>query len=714
MWNAQSVSYTGGWSLNKLKTWNDIFAPVRATSKTLEDRPQQEILGNGIIDALENKTVLLGNAPTGSGKSFAALVPLIDHVKDSNKTAVFSVTTLALQDQIATKDLPFLSSIYKNFTYAVLKGRGQYLCKNHMKENSIRNPMLNEQFKKVEGHSFATGERSEVEKFLGKLTDEEWRDMAGDAKRCGEYVCTETECFGAKARQKAVGKNIVVVNHSVLIANFESAKMGGGFLGEEGEFDTLVVDEAHELENSVISFLEEKVTQWEIDQWSGTIMKGVEDANHRGLWNINERAISGAIDDVREFLEDSVTFFKALAEHEGREWKGESTKLSKRVMSVRSPQPLKDKANMLYSDSLDSLFSAAVKIGEAAVALESAHKKGKMMDEERLSTISKAKNKANAVYRIVRLIAESADSGQGYALEFGVPYGIILNGYFKKRDGSPAGLISVTPLNVSEYCKTLFSTKTCVFLSATLKDLSAPEGEEFEYFVKSMGLEERIVDILDLEAVFDYSAQQLVYITNSKYKIESNRAKGVRYSLNELLDLINTAKGRTLVLFTSNKELEEALGFLSQQGLPYPIYAQGGSMSKQELVDAFMEDTNSILLGSKSFFTGVDFHGEACSLVVLVKFPNPRFDDLCRLRINWWNRSGYKTWYEREALSVFQQGAGRLIRKGDDFGVVAVLDKRAADPKERVHVSVGKGVTAMGSPVTADINDVKEFLGRGA
>ena len=188
----------------------------------------------------------------------------------------------------------------------------------------------------------------------------------------------------------------------------------------------------------------------------------------------------------------------------------------------------------------------------------------------------------------------------------------------------------------------------------------------------------------------------------------------MRYSLNELLELINTAKGRTLVLFTSNKELEEALGFLSQQGLPYPIYAQGGSMSKQELVDAFMEDTNSILLGSKSFFTGVDFHGEACSLVFLVKFPNPRFDDLCRLRINWWNRSGYKTWYEREALSVFQQGAGRLIRKGDDFGVVAVLDKRAADPKERVHVSVGKGVTAMGSSVTSDINDVKEFLGRGA
>lgn len=693
-----------------MTTWNDIFEPVKKFSGNLEERPQQALLGQSIIETLTDTGTLLGNAPTGSGKSFATLVPAIDFVKRTRKPVVFSVTTLALQDQISKKDLPFLFKVYGGFTYAVLKGRGQYLCLNNMKQMTMGDSKLNSLYMKLDGAGLTTGERSEVEARIGKVDDLVWSKMCGESQRCSEMNCDEAKCYGVKARSKAVGKDIVVVNHSVLIANQESKKFGGGFLGAEGDFPVLMVDEAHELENSIISFLSTRVNEWELNNLQSAISKGVASAVERGLLPINERKVNSSLDRLKSNFEFIIDFYHKLCLSEGREWDKESTKVTKKVVSVRSSAEIKTMGKRFSSEMLDEMFEDLQTLHQTYGQLKVAWEKAVALEEGKLRVLSKAMNKANDLYMHMKKIFEACDTSQGYSLDFGTPYGVILNGYTNHK-GENKGSLYITPLEVSSYAEQLFQGKTCIFVSATLKDISAPRGQEFNYFIKSMGLNPENIRTLDLEAVFDYGSQQLVYISGSKYAIERNRLGGVKYSLDELYDLIMAAEGRSLILFTSNAELEEALRYLSQEGIPYPLYAQGGSLDKQELVDAFMSEKNSVLLGSKSFFTGVDFHGEACSLVVLVKFPNPRFDDLCKLRLNWWSKKGYRNWYEREALSVFQQGAGRLIRKGDDFGVVAVLDKRATDPNEKVYASVGKGVTAMGSSVTRDIKDVKNFLG---
>lgn len=697
-----------------MTTWNDVFQPVRDKSGNLEARPQQEILGDNIINALNSHgSVLLGNAPTGSGKSFATLVPAIDYIrrnKNKNKKVVFSVTTLALQDQIAKKDLPFLETIYRDFTWSVLKGRNRYLCKNRMKLLTAADPKLNDLFLQVDGIEFSTGEREELESRFRKLTDLEWFKMSGDSKYCSDSQCEGSRCYGARARDRAAGKDIVVVNHSVLIANQEMMNLGReGFLGTGGQFDVLIVDEAHELENSMISFLEEKVTEYEIKQWQETVLTGIQDAMTRGLLRINEKTIVDSLSDIQYVHSFLVDYYHSLSLFNQEEWKNSTTKITKKSISVTAPQELKNKKKRFAEEIVDTLYSSLKNVNKVYVDLEKSIKRAQNLEETKLGKMIKAKNKLRDLYVVMVKVYEACDTSQGYAMDHGVPYGVLMNGYYNKND-EVKGSIIVTPLEVSKYCEVLFANKTCIFVSATLKDLSSNPGREFEYFIKSMGLGNREVTQLDLEAVFDYSAQQLVYLTGSEYSIESSRVRGVRYSLKELESLIKTAKGRTLVLFTSNAELEEALQYLTNINIPYPLYAQGGSLSKQELVDKFMGEESSILLGSKSFFTGVDFHGEACSLVVLVKFPNPRFDDLCRLRVDWWAKKGYRSWYEREALNVFQQGAGRLIRKGDDRGVVAILDKRAVNPKEKVHASVGKGVTAMGSPITRNVNDVDMFL----
>ena len=697
----------GRYILSDMTTWNDIFEPVRKASGGLEDRPQQRMLGDAIIQTLEDESTLLGNAPTGSGKSFATLVPAIDYVKKKKQQVVFSVTTLALQDQIISKDLPFLHKVYGGFSYSSLKGRGQYLCLNHMEMMSRGNSEINKLYLILDGASLHTGERSEVELRVGKINDFIWDSMCGESKRCSEFKCESSRCFGTKARDNAQGKDIIVVNHSVLVANQETKALGGGFLGD---FPVLIVDEAHELENSIISMLSNRVNEWEIQNYISDILKGVRDCESRGLVMINGRKAQASLEALYDGFCSIVDFYYRMCEYRGDDWRFESSKITKKVVPVRAPQELKDAGNRLSGEVLDGMYDGLMHLLEVHRLLSEGYRRAVNLEETGLRKISKSINQTKRFYELMRKIFEACDTSQGYSVEYGVPYAVILNGYYNRKD-EVKGSIETTPLAISEYAKELFNGKTCIFVSATLKDLSKSEDKKFDYFIKSMGLEDRNVETLDLEAVFDYSSQQLVYISGDSYSLGRNRIKGVKYSLEELYDLIMTARGRALVLFTSKAELEEAYTFLCDIGLPFPILAQGKDMDKQELVNEFMSKTNSVLLGSKSFFTGVDFHGEACSLVVLVKFPNPRFDDLCKLRLNWWTKKGYPGWYEREALNVFQQGAGRLIRKGNDFGVVAILDKRATNKKERVHASVGKGVTALGSPVTRKMNDVDLFLG---
>jgi ATP-dependent DNA helicase DinG len=168
------------------------------------------------------------------------------------------------------------------------------------------------------------------------------------------------------------------------------------------------------------------------------------------------------------------------------------------------------------------------------------------------------------------------------------------------------------------------------------------------------------------------------------------------------------------VLFTSRKELDwaaeqlkryQALGHFS-----YPIYVQEKDSNKNKLMESFKNDVDSVLLATKSFFVGIDVPGESLSLVALVKFPLPRYSAECRQQITHWKNRGFPRWYEREALTIFQQASGRLIRSSGCKGTVALLDWRAMDTTSNVYKTMKLGVESLGSPVTQNLGVVKEFL----
>ena len=204
-----------------------------------------------------------------------------------------------------------------------------------------------------------------------------------------------------------------------------------------------------------------------------------------------------------------------------------------------------------------------------------------------------------------------------------------------------------------------------------------------------------------------------MYITPADRPIVDT-VERAQYSFEELVDLINAATGRTLVLFTARAEMDDCVERLrdlpAAGGFPWPLLVQEPGIDKQELIDSFKTDTHSVLVGSKSFFTGIDIPGEALSLVVLAKFPLPKFDVLCRRQIEHWRKRKFPKWYEREALQVFAQSAGRLIRTSGDHGLVAILDQRVTRAGENVFKTAKLGVDALGSGVIRSTEDVRKFL----
>lgn len=253
-----------------MTTWAQIFSPVQQ-ARGLDPRKQQAELGQAIIDSLQNDHNLVAQALVGTGKSFAVLVPMIHQILEAKKEkktlrGVVSTETLALQDQYFLKDLPFLQSIFPGFTYKTLKGRSNYICFNVMKQNGLGNAKVEQLRQKldVQRTRLGLGERRDIEKILGyELDDHQWMFIAGSSNHCGDNQCGVEDCYSTKARAAAATADIVIVNHALLRVDADTLEDAGPFSDPFlGRVDILAVDEAHTLEDVLISGWTEELSEW--------------------------------------------------------------------------------------------------------------------------------------------------------------------------------------------------------------------------------------------------------------------------------------------------------------------------------------------------------------------------------------------------------------------------------------------------------------------
>lgn len=695
-----------------MKTWNEQFKPLK-DSLGLSVRKEQQRLADVVIDSM-NQPVgtshVCAEAGTGTGKSFAYLIPLIHKVSGSDYRGVVSTETLTLQDQVAYKDLPLLQKIYGNFTFMSLKGRSNYICLARANIEAGSNTDILGYLNLIEAKmgQFTEGTQDELTRVLGeKIPDDVWRDMCGESDFCADCDAETGECYGSIARAKAPNHDIVVTNHALLQAD------GASDSAILGEHQYLIIDEAHTLEDVFISSLQEDITSWELYKHKKAIETGCLSAGHilqeTGLTKSGEY-LSMTMDKVVEAI---IAFYSLTDDGPWERSEGilrERTVMAPPGSTVYEAMRTVEEEMPLELESMQGIIEKLVKrITEARDILkESPGKKKGVRDLTKALTALKILNKVS------KMIKESIFTRDGIVMHFGVPFVVEYSGRFDEKNNKNRLNLSFVPIDVStEMSETLWrydnttgtALKTSIILSATLTDIT--DGS-FRYARTSIGFPSAGVTELTVRSPFDYDEQQLVYTTPGTHEIVP--VERAQYSLDEAVDLIRAAKGRSLLLFTAKAELEYAAEEIRKLNLPYMIYVQGEGMSKNELAEEFMRDKSSVLLATKSFFTGVNFSGDACSMVILCKFPLKRYTGVCQAQMAWWRGRGFPNWYEMQALTVFRQAVGRLIRSETDRGVVAIIDKRVSSPRERVHKTALMGVSTLGSIVTNSMTDIEEFF----
>ncbi|WP_309080173.1 ATP-dependent DNA helicase [Zhihengliuella sp.] len=612
-------------------------------------RTGQQEMAKHVAESLGTGRHLLVQAGTGTGKSLAYLVPALLHAVDADKPVIVSTATLALQAQIVGRDVPRLLSHLKDelprpMEVAIAKGRGNYVCKyklgggypddddgalfaltedgaSRQQANAGPSTQLGREVVRLRewAEETETGDRDDL---VPGVPDQAWRQVSVSARDClGAQRCPMAEeCFSELARARAAEADLVITNHAMLaISAFDG-------LAVLPDFDTVVIDEAHELQDRVTG----SVTR----ELSGSMVLTAASAARKHC-----RVSVDALTQAAKALEKSVTGLPA-----GLLPKGITEEQSAAVEQVA------DAARVALSDSKPEPNEQA----DGA----------KQMARAQLSYLVEIGDRLLNSHESREVVWASRPGGY-------VPG----QGYVQPDESTPATLY-IAPLSVAGKLREgLFDGRTIVLTSATLA-----VGAAFDHVAGDLGLMGEGApswEGIDVGSPFDYPKQGVLYV--AKHLPKPGRQVS-REALDEIADLIHASGGGALVLFSSKRAAEEAAEVLRER-VSETILCQGES-GMSALVQQFADEPDTCLFGTMTLWQGVDVPGPSCRLVVIDRIPFPRPDDplsTARSRdVAQRGGNGFMAVSATHAAVRLAQGAGRLIRSADDRGVVAVLDSRLA------------------------------------
>ncbi|WP_280831879.1 ATP-dependent DNA helicase [Mycolicibacterium frederiksbergense] len=616
-------------------------------------RPGQIEMAEAVAHAFESGEHLAVQAGTGTGKSLAYLVPSIARALQTEQPVVISTATIALQRQLVDRDLPRLvnslaDALPRKPTFALLKGRGNYLCLNKIHNGATEEPadrpqdelfspmavsaMGRDVLRLTEWSSDTeTGDRDEL---TPGVPDRSWAQVSVSARECiGVSRCQfGTDCFAERAREKAGAADVVVTNHALLAIDALSD------FAVLPEYELVVVDEAHELAD--------RVTGVATAELSATSM------------GVAHRRMARLVDpELAERFEASVATLTSLL-HDTEA--GRIDVLDEELATYLTA--LRDAANAARTaiDTTPSDPQAASARTEAVTAL------GDVSDTATrilTSFVPPIPDRVDVVW-----VEQSEALNAGTA-----PPG---------RAGTRT-LLRVAPMSVSGLLRTrLFAHTTAVLTSATLA-----LGGNFDAMARNWGLGGFQDDGesakpgwrgLDVGSPFDHVKSAILYV--AKHLPPPGRDGTDGRTLDEIEGLITAAGGRTLGLFSSMRAAKAAAEVMRER-LDTPVLCQGEDTTSA-LVQQFSADPETSLFGTLSLWQGVDVPGPSLSLVLIDRIPFPRPDDpllTARQRaISAHGGNGFMAIAANHAALLLAQGTGRLLRHTDDRGVIAVLDSRLA------------------------------------
>ena len=647
--------------------------PFAQYFESYEQRPEQVDMLKAVTNALSNGNHLLVEAGTGVGKSFAYLVPSAMFAVANNTRVVVSTNTINLQDQLIKKDIPDLqAALNLDVRAAVLKGRVNYLCPRRLDYMRTHGPKDANEMRVlakiiVWGLENSSGDRNELN-LTGPIEREVWGRLSAEDDNCDTETCLSRMggiCPFHRAKQAAQSAHLLIVNHALLLSDVST---GSKVLPE---YDYVIIDEAHHVETAVTSALSFRMTQNDLERMlkelggsSAGLLGRLLTETHETLrpsdFGLLQQKAKRATDQAFRLEQLSKQFFSVLSDfiaiqREGQPQSNYSWQL--RVVPATRTMPGWDDVEIMWSQIGETMGLLLKTLEEIYKALGEIYSEGHENVQDVMGTLS------NLMRRMGE--AEAASSGMMHKPSNELIYWIEVNPRGERLS------LNAAPLRVGPLVeKHLWHEKACVVMaSATL----TTHGE-FRYLRNTLSADE--VDTLSLGSPFDYESSTLLYVAND---MPEPNAPGYQQALDRAI--LSTAKatgGRMLVLFTSyaalKKTAQAITGPLAREDIF--VFEQGEGASPNALLESFKSTDRAVLLGTRSFWEGVDVPGDSLSVVVITKLPfGVPSDPIISARSELYEDS-FNEYYLPESILKFRQGFGRLIRSASDRGVVAILDRR--------------------------------------
>lgn len=657
-----------------------LLGPDGLFSKTLTDyeyRPQQIEMMRAVARAFNDGATLLVEAGTGTGKSLAYLIPAIYWAAQNNQRVVISTNTINLQDQLYLKDIPDLRKVLPfEFKAALLKGRSNYLCRSRLDTLRRSEKLSNDEVRVLAKvlawlPSTTTGDSAELI-LNGAAENAVWSRISSDAEHCTVDRCQlkqQGKCFFYRAREKAESAHVIVVNHALLLSDVAAENR------VLPEYKYLVVDEAHHLEARATEALSFEASSSSLEQ----LLRGL--ANERGglignlagalrnsdvpprLKSETQNILNDVADDVERALRGVYDFFLSLEKFldAQEQLPGEAENPYDRQIRLtagRRAQPQWSGIEIAWDDfgarllkvrnGIEKIYNAWTELDEFEIPshydllTELAFAMRRVSETRAQMEALLTKPQANGIYW-----AEVNKNNQNISLH-------------------------AAPLYVGELLqKKLFADKSATILtSATLC-----VDKSFAHIKSRLGIGDW-ADELAVGSPFDYANAAMVYVpTDMPEPGQPGYQKQVEAAL---IDLLRATQGRALVLFTSISQLNTTYRAitrpLEEDGII--VIAQNHDGSRRQVLETFKTQERTVLLGTKSFWEGVDVVGEALSCLVITRLPfSVPSDPIFAARSETFE-DAFGKYAVPEAVLRFRQGFGRLIRSRSDRGAVIVLDKR--------------------------------------
>ncbi len=628
----------------------EVFGPgglIARHHPNYEYRPGQIEMAEAVNETLKDGGIALIEAGTGTGKTLAYLIPALA----AGERVIVSTATKNLQEQLYKKDIPFLQKILpRKFQATCMKGRANYLCLHKLKKAEDM-PVLQgmeeidyfDEIVKWAGET-ETGDRAELTDLPEDLSF--WPHIDARADSCLGQKCPDFDaCFITRVRQRALESDVVIVNHHLFCADL--ALRGGDYGAVLPDYSTVILDEAHELEDVAASYFGSSVSTFRINDL-------IQDAQKLVVTGPDQA--SELLKAIARLAQRSDMFWLAFRGEDSGDDSAQGKRYQRPGANPQDGRYALSNSRFLRRDRDDSYTPTAA--GEAYIALASAI-------DRLIGALSLVKDGPPELDNI---------AGRAQSLKFDLEFIVTAEDstfvYWYEKRGRGV-FINATPIDVSGILdEKLFGNLRC----AVLTSATMATGDSFGFIKSRLGIHD--ARQLIIESHFDFEQQAVLYLPNRMPDPRSSEFMDA--SVEEIIRILEATHGRAFVLFTSTASMRVAYERVRGR-IDFPSFIQGQG-SKTGLLDRFRKTEGAVLFATSSFWQGVDVQGEALSCVIIQKLPFAvPSDPVVAARQKHIDDQGGNSFYEYsvpEAVISLKQGLGRLIRSASDKGLLSILDPR--------------------------------------